>query len=300
MPSEERRHKERLQMQQYRKRLNDLQSAQEDGHAGMDLQKRLDDAEELYRQCDRPEATVAELDGQLVAELSSELSRCVRGAGAGPTAFQPAEFAARLPLAGQDETRAAAAWASLGRLTAPVLPPCPGLRLLYGTLDLPERRQRQQRASQRAPALAAAVAPARVTEAAEPGATPQQINRLENTLKALYARLGRPVGFFEFAYHPTDFGVTVENVFHTAILVNLRKARLFHRGGLPVLEPIRPGADAAAGSAEGDAAAEKHQVLARIDHDSWRRIVKEFGIRKPLIPPMDGGARAQNGAASTS
>ncbi|XP_043197161.1 non-structural maintenance of chromosomes element 4 homolog A-like [Amphibalanus amphitrite] len=288
MPSEERRHKERLLVRSYRDQLTALEAAQQDGLADRSLQQRLDEAETLYRKCELPESTVAEVDGQLVAQLSSELSRSVRNASAGPITFQPADFAARLSAAvNQEDSLTPNAWAGLGRLTANLLGPCPGLQLLNGTLGVPnappaERKQRAPRA--RPNALSAAVAPDKVVEVAEPGATPQQINRLESTLKALYRRLGKPISFFEFAYHPTDFGVTVENIFHASILVKMKKARLYHKHGLPVLEPVSGGAAPAGGDAAGD----KHQMLFRIDHESWRRIVKEFGIKKALIPPAEG------------
>ena len=286
-------HKNQILVQDYRAQINDFEAAQQDGVAGRDLQRRLDDAEKLYRRCrDLPGPQVAEVDGQLVAELAGELYRGVRGvgAGAGPATFKPADFAALLAAAvDQAESPTPSDWAGLGKLTAPVLAPCPGLDVLLGTLAAPnlpppEPKPRAQRA--RATPLAASVAPEKVVEV-ESGATTQQINRLESVLNKLCARLQRPIGFFEFAYDPDDFGITVENVFHTSILVKLRKARVYLKNGLPVIEPVLPQTGA------GPADDSKYQVLVKIDHATWRQVVEQFGIKKRLIPRPDAisGAR---------
>ncbi|KAF4526614.1 hypothetical protein B566_EDAN006430 [Ephemera danica] len=64
---------------------------------------------------------------------------------------------------------------------------------------------------------------------------------IANILEKAYISNGhKPVNFIEFAFHPKEFSLTVENIFHCSFLVNNNKANIFvdEEKNMPMIVPI--------------------------------------------------------------
>merc|ERR1712168_1038889 len=50
----------------------------------------------------------------------------------------------------------------------------------------------------------------------------------------------KPINFFEFVLHPTDFGASVENMFHVSFLIKENRAGILicPDSGLPLIQPL--------------------------------------------------------------
>lgn len=69
-------------------------------------------------------------------------------------------------------------------------------------------------------------------------ATPQEIERVLNTIKVLYDQDPTPIDYFELVINPQSFGHTIENIFHLAFLVKDGFVKIFlSEHGIPVVEP---------------------------------------------------------------
>ncbi|XP_037092515.1 non-structural maintenance of chromosomes element 4 homolog A-like [Pollicipes pollicipes] len=247
-----------------------------------------------------PPPNVLERDSENLVALSTIQRRRVEHCA---VSFRPLEFAMRFCKYVSDggaSSMAPDVWGTIGQLSADsFFRPSPGLRVLRGRLPPPnmaprERQQRQRRA--RSGPLAAVVSPDQVKASAHPESTRIQVDRLLQALKKLHSERQRPINFFKFAYHPTDFGATVENVFHTAFLVQKQLARVRLDGdGVPVIEPVTDQQ-----RQDDNNKAGRHQLLMRVDHETWQRVVKAFNIQRPLVKPAaaaDALQRSCDGAA---
>jgi hypothetical protein len=56
----------------------------------------------------------------------------------------------------------------------------------------------------------------------------ETVVEVANILDATYIENGRkPINYLKFILHPTDFALTVENIFHISFLINNNKVNVF-------------------------------------------------------------------------
>ena len=93
----------------------------------------------------------------------------------------------------------------------------------------------------------------------------------------------KPINYYEFVLHPTDFGASVENMFHVSFLVKENRAGVSFcpDSGLPLIQPISNKQNSAQlDSCEGLA---KSQVVMNWTVESWQKIVKDLNIKTATI-----------------
>ncbi len=127
--------------------------------------------------------------------------------------------------------------------------------------------------------------PLRVTEIT---ASRPEDDRVELLVKSIFrqlesdcsaSRTGR-VGYFDFVLDPSDFGRSVENMFHLSFLIKARKVLLSENAttGLLELETL-VGLSGASGSAGAEDDARDDQIIITINKAQWRELVELLGIR---------------------
>ncbi|KAJ5494984.1 hypothetical protein N7539_000100 [Penicillium diatomitis] len=86
---------------------------------------------------------------------------------------------------------------------------------------------------------------------------------------------------FNFCINPRSFGQSVENLFYVSFLVRDGYAGLkMSDYGTPALQYATPYPPHEAQAKK----IQKHQAIFSLDFDSWAEIVREFGIKKSIIP----------------
>lgn len=135
----------------------------------------------------------------------------------------------------------------------------------------------------------------RVKDKIEPLMQPETLKRtlgrtLESTvldiakiLEQTYISNGhKPVNFIEFTFHPEEFALTVENIFHCSFLVNNNKANIFvdEEKNMPMIVPIEVDSqgDGAELTREGKAA-----MIIQVTVPEWEEAVRLFKITTPMI-----------------
>ena len=89
----------------------------------------------------------------------------------------------------------------------------------------------------------------------------------------------KPINYYEFVLHPSNFGTSIENIFHVSFLVKENKAgiSICPDTGMPLIRPVS--------MKQKDSSEEvtKAQVVMNWSVRDWRRLVKDLNILTPMI-----------------
>lgn len=270
----------------------------------------LSDADNLFSDNGEMCASDMALDSALMSGLAGICKRRVFNSTAETLQFRPNEFATRLsfymmalPVVGGDNNSnnntsnvcdesvgdcgdrklslaGSAVWNRLGHHVNQWWQPAPGLNILLGTLPESAAPAVKPRASRQRAQPVAAVKPDQVCEQQDLESTRREFLRIYNVLRRVHSA-DEPIPFFRFAYHPTCFATTVENVFHISLLVRDQLVGVFNVGQQLFIEPLAAPSQKSGSSRE----TRSQQLLMPLTHGDWRRVVETFGIVKPMIPP---------------
>ncbi|KAF2648253.1 Nse4-domain-containing protein [Lophiostoma macrostomum CBS 122681] len=102
------------------------------------------------------------------------------------------------------------------------------------------------------------------------------------------------VHLFDFVVNPHSFGQTVENLFYVSFLIREGSVKVVTGeaagdDGLPVLAPPVPAQAMSEKELQAlddakQARPQKHQAVFSLDWPTWKKLIKAFDIKEPLIP----------------
>ena len=107
------------------------------------------------------------------------------------------------------------------------------------------------------------------------------------------------VSLFDFVVNPTSFGQTVENLFYISFLIREGNAKVLADDyGLPLLgkrglnlkvcrQPTNHGpvpSEPHTVQEQREKHVQKHQAVFSLDWPTWRKLIRAFDIKQPLIP----------------
>jgi hypothetical protein len=89
------------------------------------------------------------------------------------------------------------------------------------------------------------------------------------------------VSLFDFTINPRSFGQTVENLFYISFLIREGVVRVSRdEDGLPLLIPAEPHSV----QQHREQNVMKHQAVFSLDWPTWKKLIRAFDIKNPLIP----------------
>lgn len=123
-------------------------------------------------------------------------------------------------------------------------------------------------------------------------ATPQEIERVFNTIKMLYEQDPTPIDYFELVVNPKSFGHTIENIFHLAFLVKDGFVKIFlSEHGIPVVEPQSKSSEKTSSkeARSGASESESSQFMVSMSMHEYEEVLDAYQLRgnEPLIAPPD-------------
>lgn len=111
----------------------------------------------------------------------------------------------------------------------------------------------------------------------------------ESEARAIFNKYGLAmsnweVSLFRFVVNPHSFAQTVENLFYVSFLVKDGYVQLGKDDdGLPTLTTHDPGNV----EERRDKQSSRHQAIFSLNFETWRKLVRAFDIKEPLIPHRD-------------
>uniref|UniRef100_A0A914V7M3 Non-structural maintenance of chromosomes element 4 n=1 Tax=Plectus sambesii TaxID=2011161 RepID=A0A914V7M3_9BILA len=270
-----------------------------------ELCQRIEDTDQLFRQVSF--AREGACDAQLMVRYSRIGLIKLAERQEGGKAFHPALFAAKLGVfcgvnaePGDAPRMTNDAWVNFGRKVGPLLGIPPKFSFLSGCLkaDAPKAKEKIARREANRTKLNATVLQAKEQhgEAEDPElTTTKEVDHVRKTLlRYMKAQRSHRFGYFEFVLHPTDFGKTVENMFHVSFLVKDGQVGIdLDEKGLPMIVKLSD-ADKKRLSVGDRSMAKTNQCIVSITMEQWERLVDAFGISEPAIsrmPESDGAER---------
>ncbi|KAK8238623.1 Nse4 C-terminal-domain-containing protein [Phyllosticta capitalensis] len=90
------------------------------------------------------------------------------------------------------------------------------------------------------------------------------------------------LNLFEFFINPHSYGQSVENIFHICFLIKEGQVNIRHdKDGYPTICPMERSERS---EQEGSGGVRKYQAIFTLDVPTWRKLIRGFDIREPLIP----------------
>jgi len=244
----------------------------------------------LFSQVKGPQECV--MDASMVRNLSRICKEQVHHMSANVNTFRCEEYAERLRNSmnvnktGLDKRR----WLQLGQQAKSLFRRSPGLTFMFGALPS-EPQPRLEKTREVKARQATKFSELRETEAEALQETETTDNMTDRIVQKILRRLverfrenGRkPINYFQFVLHPTDFGASVENMFHVSFLIKENRAgiSICPDSGLPLIQPIAAKKNLAQRESTEEVA--RSQVVMNWSVESWRKLVKDLRIQTAMI-----------------
>jgi len=286
--TEEKDEKKRAEIRRsYRKLMGDIARTEESlvsqTEDNDELLGYLREGDELFSHVTGPEECL--MDAQVVRNLSRICRQQVHQMSANINQFRCEEYAEKLRGSlNMHSSLDSKKWLQLGQQAKSMFRRSPSLNFMYGALSAVEPQAGEERLRERRGRQKTEL---RETEALTLQQTETEENITDRIVQRVFKRLveifreneKKPVNYFEFVLHPTNFGKSVENMFHVSFLIKENKAgiSICPDTKMPLIYPI---------SAKQKAATEEVetvQVVMNWNVSKWKKLVNDLEITTPMI-----------------
>jgi len=255
-----------------------------------DLLQYMKEGAELFHQVKAPQECV--MDAKVVMDLSRICKQQVQQMSTNINQFKLEEYADKLRKGmavaregGLDKKK----WLIVGEQAKALFRRAPSLSFMYGALSAIPPEAKDGKTKEKRSRQATKISDLKETQTqtmketeTEDNITDRIVQKVFKVLVEKFKENGKkPINFFKFVLHPTNFGRSVENMFHVSFLIKENKARISicPDTELPLIQPI----SSRQKDVDGEGCCEQSQVVVNINMRDWSKLVKGLVIETPVL-----------------